>query len=237
MTAANAFVQERAAYLLTDMALTDHVSGQLLAVDSKFIRGLAPYPWGLAVTGNVGPHSVLQAIDALNPVTPEQMFERLPEIVQMAADIAEREFALIDSSIRPKLAVTVAMWSFRQKGPIVAACDLDGSTYPFFEPLTPFSARGIISGGADMMSLLGREQREICDHRRFDPRVDGVALIAAQRAALKWSYAPGAAEAYRVGGGVQLMRVGKRGVTIETLHTWAEDRVGELILPDGATLQ
>jgi hypothetical protein len=206
------------------MACTDCATGRVIWVDSKFIKGVEPFPWGAAITGNINPHAVLAAIERHNPVTPTAMFEEMPAILSTVAGMAAAE-----GLMSPQCAIAMAVYSRRKKRVAVMACDMDGSVYGhMMPPMTSFSTWGIFAGAASPADILGREVDPL-DPTSFDPERDGVELVSVQRRRTAWAPRPGDAIAHRIGGGVQLMRVNKRGVSIKTLHTWDEDRPGELI--------
>jgi hypothetical protein len=228
MTVINACIQGRAAYLITDMAWTDQDTGIVEHITSKFIVG-HDFHWGLAATGNASYAAILYQISVHEPRNAAQMLECLPKVIATLAEEAKRiGFTTF------KCALTVAMWSKKDRQPVIAVIDADGSVFDMIEPMTVACVGSYIAGGG--MEGFGPEDvkrrwPDIKDAALFDVERDGVALVAEQRSTFKWAHVDGAAAAHRAGGGVQLMRVGKRGVTIKTLHTWPEDRVGHLICP------
>lgn len=229
MTVVNAIRQGRAAYLITDMAVTDQATGKLLCVDSKFIVG-HNFPWGLAPMGNACPHAILQEISRLAPRDARAMVNCLPTVMNaLAARAAAANFKAF------KCGLFLAMWSKQDNAPTIAIIDSDGSIFgQFIPPRTVATINYHVSGGgAEGISSeeIAMRWPDLTDPAQFDVDRDGTALVAMQRARLQWSPAAGAALAHRAGGGVQVLRAGKRGVSFKTIHTWPEDAVSELIRP------
>lgn len=226
MTIINSFVQGNRAYLLTDMAWIDYRDGRVLACDSKFLRGVN-FPWAIAVTGDAYLEPLLAQLNWLQPGNAMQMAEALPK--------AMNAVRVLCGDPTFTMAIRLAAWCRQTRRPRVFHIDSDADRAAAFgiepwevvEPVVLIPGDGI----ADWLPDVSCEPQAVMDPRQFDPRRDGVRIVAAQREHVRFPRKGGTEPMALIGCGVQLASVGKRGVTIETLHTWEEDRVGEFIAP------
>jgi hypothetical protein len=92
----------------------------------------------------------------------------------------------------------------------------------------PVEMSHVITGTKSIVAYLGKEV-DFTDPQSFDPLIDGVRLMSAQRHIERFERAYDA-PAHRIGGGCEVAIVGRRGVQVRTLWEWP-DVLGEMIDP------
>jgi hypothetical protein len=219
MTIITAFRQGNKAYLLTDKAWVRD-NGEVHWIDSKFLVGGA-FPWGVAFTGSILPQALVRAITPHAPRNARMLVDTLVAALRTVTAEADAE-----GNKGASCGLYSIMWSARTKQPAIICVDNDGASFgEHTDPFRPFEVDWIMGGVGDPSSLLGRPVN-MTDPTSFDPKVDGVALMKAQREVNFWPTPLGPRK--KVGGGVQLMSLSRRSTQYEDLHTWP-DVVGELI--------
>lgn len=235
MTIINSVVQGEAAYILTDMAWIDARTGRLLAIDSKFIGGLH-FPWVVAVTGSSYLRELAYQLEWRQPRNAKELHDMLPLVLH-----GTRSLLVGDEYQNFTMAIRAAVWCEHTQRARVFHLDFDPERCALWG-ITPgevCEAMVLIPGGDEIIGELGSldiSAEAVMDDRRFNMERDGVALVAAQRQAIRVPLRSRADLQTRrplalIGGGVQLARVTKSDVAIKTLHRWTEDRPGELITP------
>lgn len=235
MTALNVFAQPRgrAGYVLTDAAYTD-AEGRLRALGSKIIYGTAHFPWAAGVSGNVSPQLLGHELAVVGVGSLKQLRKRLGPAMQRAI-AATASHSTCGSLIH--CGVEGVAWDFAAKRPIVFAmmshpqCLLGD---PTLEAFAWYETTWLVSCDhpSGIAGLMGRVP-DFTDPADFDPTVDGLKLIEAQRKIGMIDTDPNrqGEVKHRIGGEAHLARVTRSGVEIERLVAWA-DAIGEPITPE-----
>lgn len=218
----------RAGYIVSDCAVLD-CRGVYREAVSKVAISTGRFPFAIGVTGNVHPHDFVHAAGAANVKTIKQLMKRLPAIVADALDRARAR----NSDLDPALALKGVAWDFAANAPsgfiISSTADMLPGAEPFVVYDTPWNIN-IHRNAATMADMLG-EGIDISDPDQFDPAIDGLRLIESQRENGTPCMLPGMeAVTDTIGGGAQLYKVTKHGVTAELLRDW-NDEIGKPLTP------
>jgi len=220
VTAVVSMIQGDRAYLLVDTAWTAD-DGRLMALSPKMIQGTG-FPWAIAISGNLHPSALITEISRVEPKNARQLANALPRVLRRTTEKA----AEIGQPL--SIGLTLAAWSGKAKRPAIIIVDNDGGHFgAFTQPFEPVEVDWTC--GTEPADILGREV-SLSDPASFAPRTDGIALMDGLRRRHAWAWREGAAVAHRIGGGLQLATITKRGVTVEDLRDW-QDKLGKLIDP------
>lgn len=230
MTLIQAMIQRKASagYLLADMAATvdgGADDGCLAYIGPKmFICGGGSGV--IAATGSVH-------YPALELALVRYQKKGLP-FLKSLPDIALDMLRHINQDSKVAACGLLAMvWDRQYNQALFAGLATDGECLGehFPGPMAITMADAVCFGGTAPETVLGRPI-DVCNPASFDPRVDGVTMFDAIRRVERFEEY--GTPAFRIGGGVQLATVTAKGAKIETIHTWAEDKVGQRIQPKGA---
>ncbi len=234
MTIINSFVQADHAYLLTDTAWLHNQTGRVLYNESKLIKGEA-FPWVIAPTGDAYVAELVMQFNLRMPQSAKDIVEALPDIL--------REIRSYYDDPTFTMGVRLAAWCQHTERVRIFHIDTDPGRCAFFdiEPYEVVEAFCIVPLSCDPVKPLDHITPELgidispeamMNSARFDARRDGLRLIDAQRRHFRNPVKGGTEAIPVIGGRAELACVTRDGVTIETLHTWAYDRVGEVLAPE-----
>ncbi|MBO9579872.1 MAG: hypothetical protein J7498_03180 [Sphingobium sp.] len=215
MTCLISTVQGRRCYMMADRAITDE-AGKLIGTMCKIIRGTA-FPWAITLAGmDIFPayRLVISVIEQRQPSEPRALAKAVIEAFQHMQD------RHIDRPVQAHLGI----WDRKTGSPFLATINTqtDGAADE------PFRMHPRIAAVATASLSLGRwTLDDLVEPNRFDPLRDGAELIRTQRRILMENWET---PAHRIGGGVEVAVVGRRGVRIETLWAWP-DKLHERIDP------
>lgn len=230
MTAMTLIVQSkrRAAYLIGDSAITD-TGGRVLALQSKLIQ-LARFPAVIGITGSVDTFALGAELHAADPRNLTGLIRVLPGCLRRAID--RTQTACLTPSTTIVGLLKVAAWSARAARPIgyvlcsdpALAAAMGGAEWQVYEATSSLSA-------AEAPAHLFQKLTDCENPALFDPELQAFDLVQYEREASQLCMTPGAAgDVYRIGGGVQLAKVTRRGVSITPMGEWP-DQVGTMIDP------
>lgn len=232
MTALNMFCQPRgrAGYIIADTAVIDQ-HGHYGASCSKVLISVGRLPFAIGITGNVHPKTLLPIFGAANCKTLKQLIKRLPGLLAEATGAAERALGGIGA---PEVSLKIVAWDFAKNRPIGMQISnnniiSDLNTFELFQ--TDFSVT-LHNNAPDLLSLIG--DVDLTDPDQFDPEVDGLRMIEAQRVSGTTMTLPGGVVTnFTVGGEAQLYTVTKHGVSCHCLREWP-DEIGKPLDPNRA---
>lgn len=217
MTILNAVIQGPRAYIITDQAWMAP-DGTLAGVASKFITGTS-YPLLMAVTGNMHPVGLAAYINKAPARSGRQLVEALPGILRSAVAEAPE----LDAGI------AMAIWDKRIGQPLIYVTATTDNQFPgTVAPFEIVALDGFWGGTLTPTEALGRPV-DIRDPQSFDAYTDGADFVEAQRKAHRFENQ--GAPAYRIGGGVEVGTLTRKGATLRTVREWPGDTVGQLIEP------
>lgn len=226
MTIINSLVQGDRAYLLTDMAWTETATGRIYANSSKLVLG-HNFPWAIAVTGDAYHFELANQISWRAPANAREMVEALPLLL--------RGLQTLSANPTFTMALRLAAWCDETGRARVFHVDMDAERCALWG-ITPWQvveAPVLIPGEGIVAALpdIDLSPEALQDASRFDPERDGVQIVAAQRQHVRFPPKGRSEPMVLMGCGVELATIGRTGVSTKVLHTWPEDRIGELILP------
>lgn len=234
MTAINLAVQAkaRAAYIISDCAVTAP-DGTLIRSSSKVLHGLR-FPWAFGMTGSVTPEAMFEEVAKAQPLNAKQLVKRLPDCMRRAVAGTIKARACAPAEVL--LQVTGAMWDPKAKrieGFFLTSHDgtLKGQEV---EPYVWYETSWLAASGHPdgLRGYLGRDV-DLTDPESFNPEIDGLALIEAQRRHGVESVQPGVEPGHcRIGAEAHLHVISRRGVTIYQLTEWP-DLVGQRLTGPG----
>ncbi len=224
MSVINSMAQGKRAYLFADRAITDQ-QGLLIGTMCKFIKG-TNFPWAMSYSGHgdlcgIDPNGLIHALNRYPLDTPRKLADALVSALRdMTAANPARS-----------IGAHLAAWSSKLGRPVLMFADNDGRHFPGMLPAFQIGeGTHLVQGTRTVIEYLGREV-DFEDPRSFDPLVDGLKLMQAQRDLERFERAY-ETPAHRIGGGCEVAIVGRRGVQLKTLWEWP-DKLGEMIDPVG----
>lgn len=227
MTAINLVVQPKArkGFLISDTACTD-TEGRLETTCGKVIFGGGRLPWAMGVSGNVDPLTVAQVAGEETALSLKQLFKRLPAVMRRALDTGTPPSGTI-----AHLLFIGAVWSMKQNRPVgFMMSSHEHLGLPGQRPFEVYLVNALWLGGGKASDWVGRDV-DVKDPASFDPAIDGLTMVRAQRAASIACPVPGMAQVpTRIGGEIILTEVTKGGVKNWAIHDFG-DPIGMRIDP------
>lgn len=219
MTILNATTQGAKAYIITDKAWCQD-DGTVAAIASKFIVGTA-FPFLIAPTGNANPFDLLSRLQQAEPRNGRQLIEAFPT--------ALRDLCAAPGGESLDAGFMVAIWDKRKGRPMIYLIATSETHFPGAgEPFEPYWIESMIGGTVPAEEALGRPV-DLSNPHSFDPFKDGADLVEVQRRRHRFEHFK--TPAYRIGGGVEVGVLTRKGVKLHSVREWPEDKVGELIAP------
>lgn len=218
MTATNALVTSRAAYLWTDGAIYDP-DGIVTWLGSKVATAPAAL-MAMAVSGRGYAPRLKEILDTYPLATQDEVLAALPRVAQQMR--AEQGALPVDGC--NDVQIIAALYSIARRRPEAWVVSTNQAYLgPTYKPGTLVALRSFFVPDIDLDNTLGRP----FDPDSFDPVVDGLACMLAQRNT-PWDV-DGCAM-HCIGGRCEMATVTATGVDTEILARWP-DEVGKVIVP------